>query len=313
MSFIWVAEWGVGIQIFGTLTSRNLFLVQTVTAQQPAACFLIRSEGEDGRESLFSRGVKLLCITWGYFSKMDTQGEAEHSLIQSQLQPSLTIDGVGCTQCWEIPSMQGVLHQKSVKLTWMPRGTFLRVTKSDEKLDVNDTCLHPCPGEAPTPWLTRSIPSRRCTSPCLSNPSPSDVERKRKGTHCHVAFLRSPPSSVLFSRERGQSVARCVCVCVHTHWNSHVWWLAQHLHRLKNGKFFSPQDTGGLVYLTLKRRGPQTFSCEGHITFPFSDGGRGQFVTEKVWRSQECLNVKTYCFPESHTEPNINNPFWDLT
>ena len=25
--------------------------------------------------------------------------------------------------------------------------------------------------------------------------------------------------------------------------------------------------------LNLYGRGPQTFSCEGHITFPFSDGG----------------------------------------
>jgi len=29
-------------------------------------------------------------------------------------------------------------------------------------------------------------------------------------------------------------------------------------------------------------------------------------------RSQGCLNVNIYCFPESHTLPNINNPFRDL-
>jgi len=61
----------------------------------------------------------------------------------------------------------------------------------------------------------------------------------------------------------------------------------------------TPMWTKPCRYSTV--RGPQTCSCEGHITFPFSDGGRGQFVTEKMWRSQGCLNVNIYCFPESHT------------
>lgn len=36
----------------------------------------------------------------------------KYSLIQSHLELSLMIDGLGCKQCLEIPSMQGVLHRK---------------------------------------------------------------------------------------------------------------------------------------------------------------------------------------------------------
>lgn len=39
------------------------------------------------------------------------------------------------------------------------------------------------------------------------------------------------------------------------------------------------------------RRDPQTFSCEGEVNFPFSDGGRDQFVTKKC---DDCRGVKTY-------------------
>jgi len=64
-----------------------------------------------------------------------------------------------------------------------------------------------------------------------------------------------------------------------------------------------PPPSGRFLSATWNRksRDHQTFSCEGHLNFFFSDGGRGQFVTEKVWLWQGCLNVNIYCFPDSHT------------
>lgn len=46
------------------------------------------------------------------------------------------------------------------------------MTKSDEELGVNDTCLRLSPGEHRD---SHSIPLHRFTQPCLYFPSPSDL------------------------------------------------------------------------------------------------------------------------------------------